>query len=84
MVLPAAKDVLAPVSSEPANVNLLEMNSPASPDSEWSTKLDLSRPDRVSQDKLDAILWHSVYGADSTPPPPGPGAEHEAEGEDED
>lgn len=74
----------APVSAEPANVNLLEMNSPASPDSEWSTKLDLSRPDRVSQDKLDAILWHSVYGADSTPPPPGPGAEHEAEGEDED
>ena len=31
-------------------------------------------PDQVPQGTLDAILWHSVYGADSTPPPPGPGA----------
>lgn len=84
-------DVFAPTRVDPApfgvvpvGIDLLERNSPASPDSQWSTKLDLSRPDRVSQDKLDAILWHSVYGADSAPAPPGPGAEHEAADEDRD
>ena len=37
--------------------------------------LSLERLDAVPQWQIDAILWKSVYGADSTPPPPGPGAE---------
>ena len=64
----------APLSATVPAVNLLEMNSAAAPDSEWSTSLALGQPDQVPQATLDAIIWHSVYGADSTPPPPGPGA----------
>ena len=75
-----------PVNSKPytaiiPKVDLMEMNSTASPDYEWSMSLPLEAPDQVSQADLDIILWHSVYGADSTPPPPGPGAEGEKTGE---
>lgn len=71
-----------PVNSTPytalvPNVDLIEMNTAASPDAEWSMSLRLGAPDQVSQADLDIILWHSVYGAKSTPPPPGPGAEGE-------
>jgi hypothetical protein len=79
-------DVFAPgpVNAEPVSaivpaVDLLERNTPASPDSQWSSRLNLSKPDQVSQADLDQILWHSVKGADSTPPPRGPGAEGEDE-----
>ena len=79
----------APVNREPVDaitpaVDLLTQNSAAAPDSEWSSRLELDKPDRVSQADLDIILWHSVNGADSTPPPPGPGAEGEKTGEIED
>jgi hypothetical protein len=33
-----------------------------------------NRVDLVPQAVSDRILWHSVYGAASTPPPPGPNA----------
>lgn len=69
----------APFTAAPARVDLLAQNPPTGPDSEWSTSLPLSQPDRVSQRDLDTILWHSVHGAGSIPPPPGPGAEEEAE-----
>ena len=36
--------------------------------------LPFSQVDLVPQELSDAVLWHSVYGWDSTPPPPGPGA----------
>jgi hypothetical protein len=73
-----------PVNSAPYTalvpaVDLLETNSPAAPDSEWSSRLALDKPDQVSQADLDVILWHSVKGADSPAPPPGPGAEGEDE-----
>jgi YVTN family beta-propeller protein len=64
----------APVTGIPANINLLTRNGPGAPDSMWSSQLALGQPDQVSQSTLDQILWHSVYGAGSTPPPPGPGA----------
>ncbi len=67
----------APVDCIPANVNLLEMNTPGSPWAAVSSSLPLDRIDATPQSKIDAILWKSVYGADSTPPPPGPGAEYE-------
>ena len=60
-------------------VDLLERNPAAAPDSEWSQSLALGSPDQVPQAQLDAIIWHSVHGAGSTPPPPGPGASGEGE-----
>jgi DNA-binding beta-propeller fold protein YncE len=67
----------APVDCIPANVDLLEMNTPDSPWAAISSSLPLGRIDATPQWKIDAILWKSVYGADSTPPPPGPNAEYE-------
>jgi hypothetical protein len=64
----------APVAAIPARINLLTRNGPAAPDSQWSSQLALGQPDQVPQSTLDQILWHSVYGANSSPPPPGPGA----------
>ena len=64
----------APVSAIVPAIDLLARNSAASPDSEWSSRLALVKPDQVSQADLDRILWHSVKGAGSEPPPPGPGA----------
>jgi DNA-binding beta-propeller fold protein YncE len=65
----------APVDCLPAQVDLLERNTPAAPWAAISNRLALGKLDAVPQWKLDAIVWKSVYGADSTPPPPGPGAE---------
>jgi hypothetical protein len=67
----------APVKALMPSVDLLQLNTTASPDSPWSSKLELDKPDRVSQADLDVILWHSVHGAGSAAPPPGPGAEGE-------
>jgi len=63
-----------PVTAIPSRVNLLTRNGPGAPDSMWSSTLALGQPDQVPQSTLDQILWHSVFGANSTPPPPGPGA----------
>jgi YVTN family beta-propeller protein len=71
----------APYSVLQPDANLLERNAAAAPDSEWSQTLALGQPDQVPQDQLDAILWHSVHGASSTPPPPGPGASGQDEAE---
>jgi YVTN family beta-propeller protein len=71
----------APYTALVPKVDLMEMNTATSPDAEWSVSLPLEAPDQVSQADLDIILWHSVYGADSTPPPPGPGAEGEKTGD---
>jgi YVTN family beta-propeller protein len=75
-------------TSKPANAapfdaivpkqNRMALNGPDAPDVALSASLDFSDLDRVPQRVLDAILWHAVYGADSTPPPPGPNAEKES------
>jgi YVTN family beta-propeller protein len=65
----------APVAGIPTRIDPLLRNTAAAPDSQWSSALPLGQPDLVPQQQLDTILWHSVYGANSTPPPPGPGAE---------
>ena len=72
---------LAPVTAITPQIDLLERNTTAAPDSPWSARLALDKPDQVSQADLDAILWHAVHGAGSTPPPPGPGAEGEDPGD---
>jgi len=68
----------APFTTIPAKVDLLARNDSASPDAKLSNSLNLQSIDRVPQDTLDRIIWHSVYGPSSTPPAPGPGAEDEA------
>jgi hypothetical protein len=56
------------------------LNTSASADAARSSRLDFTRLDQVPQRTLDEILWHAVYGADSTPPPPGPQAEDRSGG----
>ncbi len=63
------------------SADLLATNGPDAPDSPWSSRLALDKPDQVSQADLDVILWHSVHGADSSAPPPGPRAEGERPGD---
>jgi phospholipase C len=64
----------APVNAIPAKINLLERNTPAAPWANLSSQLPFGEVDQVPQVVLDAILWSSVYGLQSTPPPPGPNA----------
>jgi DNA-binding beta-propeller fold protein YncE len=73
----------SPVNSAPFNAivpqqNRLQVNAPDAPDAALSASLDFSNIDQVPQHLLDRILWHAVYGEDSTPPPPGPHAEDES------
>jgi len=65
----------APVDAIPANIDLLTRNTPAAPWAAFSSRLPLGEVDAVPQWQLDAILWKSVYGVNSTPPPPGPDAD---------
>jgi len=65
----------APVDAIPANIDLLTRNTPAAPWAALSSRLPLAEVDAVPQWQLDAILWKSVYGVNSTPPPPGPDAD---------
>jgi DNA-binding beta-propeller fold protein YncE len=52
--------------------SLRELNTARSPSAALSARLPFNRLDAVPQEIFDRILWHSVYGAKSTPPPPGP------------
>jgi hypothetical protein len=54
--------------------SLAELNTPSSPDAAMSKALPFDRIDAVPEEIMDRILWHSVYGEDSTPPAPGPNA----------
>ena len=65
---------LAPWTNIPARTALETRNTAASPAATQSASLSLRTTDTVPQIVLDAILWKSVYGDDSTPPPPGPGS----------
>jgi YVTN family beta-propeller protein len=71
----------APYSVIVPKQNRLALNPSTAPDAALSASLDFSDIDQVPQRVLDRILWHSVYGADSTPPPPGPNAEDESDPE---
>ena len=54
-------------------VSLTEVNPANAPDADLSRALPFHQTDLVPQRLMDQILWHSIYGADSTPPGPGPG-----------
>jgi YVTN family beta-propeller protein len=64
----------APVGDIPPKTKLLTYNTPAAPWVQLSHGLPLGKTDAVPQQRLDAILWKSVYGLHSAPPPPGPNA----------
>ena len=65
----------APVDAIPVSIDLLTRTTPAAPWAKLSSSLALGQTDEVPQWTLDAILWKSVYGVNSTPPPPGPNAD---------
>jgi YVTN family beta-propeller protein len=65
---------LAPYTAIVPKQSRSATNTATSPDATLSSSLDFSQLDQVPQQTLDEILWHAVYGQDSTPPPPGPNA----------
>jgi DNA-binding beta-propeller fold protein YncE len=52
----------------------MALNTASSPGAALSSRMDFRTPDTMDQQSLDAVLWKSVHGDDSTPPPPGPNA----------
>jgi hypothetical protein len=54
--------------------SLTEVNSSTAADAKLSAALPWGRVDAVPQRVSDEIIWHSVFGAGSTPPPAGPNA----------
>jgi len=78
-VFTASAGNAAPYNAIVPQQDRLQMNAATAPDAALSASLDFSDIDQVPQRILDRILWHAVYGEDSTPPPPGPNAEDESE-----
>jgi hypothetical protein len=69
-----------PFEAPPAQEDLLARNADTAANRALSLGLDLEHGvDRVSQRRLDAVLWKSVHGHEAMPPPPGPNAENEPE-----
>jgi hypothetical protein len=74
----------APYDALPENINILLRNGTTPANQALSAGMDFqSGVDRVPQRELDAVLWKSVHGVNSTPPPPGPNAEGETSGDDD-
>jgi DNA-binding beta-propeller fold protein YncE len=63
----------APYGAIPAKVDLLERNPSTGPGATASARLPQGL-DEIPQSEMDALLWKSIHGWDSTPPPPGPNA----------
>jgi len=64
----------APYTYVPSKVNLLETNPTTGAGARASARLP-DGLDEIPQHELDALLWKSVHGQDSTPPPAGPNAD---------
>jgi hypothetical protein len=79
-VFTAAAGNAAPYRAIVPQQNRLQLNAADAPDGKLSASLDFSNIDQVPQRILDRILWHAVYGEDSTPPQPGPNARDESSG----
>jgi hypothetical protein len=65
---------IAPFTALPETQDLLAKNPGGTAAARQSSRLDFRHLDAVPQRKLDALLWKSVRGWNSTPPPPGPNA----------
>jgi hypothetical protein len=68
-----AQPNLAPYSAIPAKVDLLARNPSGTAGARASARLPQGL-DEIPQREMDALLWKSVHGWNSTPPPPGPNA----------
>jgi hypothetical protein len=66
-------DVLHVFQVDPDGGRASELD-PIAPDAALSAALPFDHIDAVPEEILDRILWHSVHGANSTPPAPGPNA----------
>jgi Phosphoesterase family len=64
----------APYTAIVPKQDRLAVNASNAADARLSASLDFSKPDQVPQWLFDRILWHAVYGENSSPPPPGPNA----------
>jgi hypothetical protein len=63
---------LTPYTAIVPQQNLQELNTADAPDAKLSEVMPFDQVDAVPQEVSDAILWHSVYGENSTPPSAGP------------
>jgi hypothetical protein len=78
-VFTASPGNAAPYNAVVPQQSRLQVNAADAPDAALSASLDFSAIDQVPQRILDRIVWHAVFGQDSTPPAPGPNAEDESE-----
>ena len=58
------KPDLSPYASEPARINLNEVNAPTAYGAERSMKMDFDEYDRIDDFELNEILWRSIKGKD--------------------
>jgi phosphoesterase family protein len=65
---------LSPYLAIQPEQSLTETNPANAANASLSAALPWDKTDQVPQRLSDEILWHSVFGAGSTPPPAGPGA----------
>jgi hypothetical protein len=66
----AAKPDLSGYTALPARIDLTSINTPGSYGSAISARMDFSDYDRIDEQELNQILWHSIKGADVPMPAP--------------
>jgi YVTN family beta-propeller protein len=64
------KPDLTPYKLQPARVDLYAKNPATAYGAAESAKMDWSEYDRIEEEKLNRILWHSIKGAHVPMPPP--------------
>ena len=65
-----ARPDLSGFKALPARIDLMTKNPPQGYGSATSARMDFSDYDRVDEDALNRILWHSIKGADAPYPAP--------------
>jgi DNA-binding beta-propeller fold protein YncE len=66
----AARPDLSGYTALPARIDLTSINTPASYGAAISARMDFSDYDRIDEQALNQILWHSIKGADVPMPAP--------------
>jgi hypothetical protein len=61
---------LTPFASLPARVDLDAKNPASAYGAARSARMDWSEYDRINEDELNRILWHSIKGRNVPYPPP--------------
>jgi hypothetical protein len=61
---------LTPFKSLPAKIDVTTRNTENSYGAKASAQMDWSDYDRINEDQLNRILWHSIMGVDSPMPAP--------------